>query len=516
MQRCNDEDLSMSPHTPALSPQAAAAAPADATPQRSLTATGLLARVVSARDLDTQRCTPPTWLWHGYLGPGKITLLTSQWKSGKTTLVSLLLARMQQGGQLAGLPVAAAKALVISEESEAEWRRRFQHLGIRDTVDLLCRPFSAQPSMAQWLALIEAAAALHHRQGCELVVIDSLASFLPAHSENSASALLECLTPLQRLATAGMCVLLPHHPRKGKTVAGQAARGCGALPGFVDIIIEMGYYTHPDDLDRRRRLIAFSRHDDTPRHLLIELQVDGTDYMVLQTGLEATLGDSWPAVVHALTEATTKLTRQEILESWSPDYSKPDSTTLWRWLSRALAQGIVRQEGTGRPRDPFRYWLPERDEMMRPDGGSPEALKAWHDLCIAEMFAKLKWTSPAQPAQDTPRSPDEDPAPATTVAAGDDVSPTRERGFDGTASLASRANVNEPAAMSPEPVPSPDPGPETAAPVSPMPDPLPSPVARPVAPEAPVRLPYPFNIMNPADIPAEVWKQAHAGQENTL
>jgi hypothetical protein len=33
-----------------------------------------------------------------------VTLLTSQWKSGKTTLVSLLLAGMQQGGQLARFP----------------------------------------------------------------------------------------------------------------------------------------------------------------------------------------------------------------------------------------------------------------------------------------------------------------------------------------------------------------------------------------------------------------------------
>jgi hypothetical protein len=30
-------------------------------------------------------------------------------------------------------------------------------------------------------------------------------------------------------------------------------------------------HARPDDEDRRRRLVAFSRHNDTPRHLLIEL-----------------------------------------------------------------------------------------------------------------------------------------------------------------------------------------------------------------------------------------------------
>ena len=55
--------------------------------------------------------TPPTvrWLWHGYLARGSITLLTSQWKSGKTTLLSILLGRLKTGGDLAGLRVAELK-----------------------------------------------------------------------------------------------------------------------------------------------------------------------------------------------------------------------------------------------------------------------------------------------------------------------------------------------------------------------------------------------------------------------
>ena len=54
------------------------------------------------------------WLWHGYLAQGKVTALVSQSKSGKTTLVSHLLARMAQGGQLAGLAVRPGRALVVS------------------------------------------------------------------------------------------------------------------------------------------------------------------------------------------------------------------------------------------------------------------------------------------------------------------------------------------------------------------------------------------------------------------
>jgi hypothetical protein len=238
--------------------------------------------------------------------------------------------------------------------------------------------------------------------------------------------------------------------------------------------------------------VAFSRHDDTPRHLLIELNAGGTDYVVVQSGVEAALGDSWPALMHALEEAHSKLTRQEILDNWSPDYSKPDATTLWRWLSRAVAQGIVCQEGTGRPRDPFRYWLPQREPLLRPEGGSAEAMRAWNARCVEEMFARLEQTSGETPTPQAPLSGNEGATEVPAIAAG------------------------EAEGMPREPVHPPDAGPETAASASPTPDPLPAQAAQPETAQAAVRLPYPFNLMNPADVPAAVWKQARAGQEGTL
>ena len=43
---------------------------------------------------------------------------------------------------------------------------------------------------------------------------------------------------------------------------------------------------------------------------------------------------------------------------------------------------------------------------------------------------------------------------------------------------------------------------------------LPSQAADGAAPEARLRLPYPFNIMNPADVPNEVWQEAQAARGN--
>src|SRR6267142_6816541 len=79
-----------------------------------------------------------SWLWHGYLAPGKVTALVSPAKSGKTTLVSHLLARLAQGGQLAGLAVAPGRAIIVSEEAACDWDARCRQLGLGQNVQFLC------------------------------------------------------------------------------------------------------------------------------------------------------------------------------------------------------------------------------------------------------------------------------------------------------------------------------------------------------------------------------------------
>src|SRR5947209_6964202 len=95
--------------------------------------------------LDAEAVPAVPWLWHGMLAPGKVTLLTSLWKSGKTTLLAHLLARRrpqdpptvpaagnaEPGCEFLDLAVAPGTSLVISEEPADLWpeRRRRHDLG---------------------------------------------------------------------------------------------------------------------------------------------------------------------------------------------------------------------------------------------------------------------------------------------------------------------------------------------------------------------------------------------------
>jgi hypothetical protein len=129
------------------------------------------------------------WLWRGYLAPGQLTLLTSLWKSGKTTLLSIRLSRLQEDGELLGLPVRPARALVLSEEGTDLWQRRRQRLVFGAHTDLISRPFAGKPSDADWRASIDHAGTVLGTEGGRLLAIDTVATLLPSGVEANADCM---------------------------------------------------------------------------------------------------------------------------------------------------------------------------------------------------------------------------------------------------------------------------------------------------------------------------------------
>jgi hypothetical protein len=287
------------------------------------------------------------------LAGGQVTLLTSQWKMGKTTLMAILLAKLQRGGELAGQAIAPARAAIVSEESADMWSLRASRLDMGQHL-WLCRPFEGLPTIEQWKALIDHLAGLRDSHDIQLVIMDPLVMFLPRSSESQASLMLEALAPLERLTRRGMAVLLLHHPSKGQRLGGQAPRGSGALCGSVDILLEMHWFTRAGDGDRRRRLLGWSRHNSTPRRIAIELNATGTDYALCEDSDWETSGDG-RSLLDVFAEADDWLTRAQVMQRWPHDVPKPSSQSVYRWLDCAVNSGHLQREGTGRKNDPFRY-----------------------------------------------------------------------------------------------------------------------------------------------------------------
>src|SRR5262245_49948823 len=185
-----------------------------------------------------------------------------------------------------------------------------------------------------------------------------------------------------------MAVLLTHHPAKGQPLPGQAARGSGALASFTDINLEMSWYQRCDTTDRRRRILAHSRHDETPRQLVIELNPEGTDYIVHGSFEDDEFTQNWQRLCMVLEDADDKKTRQELRREWPADFVCPSDPTLYRWLTRAVAAGLVCQEGSGRRADPFRYWLPTKQSQWADD--PIRKLREMREKCEREVLEYCK------------------------------------------------------------------------------------------------------------------------------
>jgi hypothetical protein len=304
------------------------------------------------------------WIWEDYVAAGAVTLFTSRWKTGKTTLLSVLLARLSSGGDLTGAPVAPGKAVVVSEEAPAVWVERGQRFGgYGPHVTWLCRPFRSRPTADHWSALLDRLAERQVRDGLTLAVIDPLAAFLPGNDENSASGVMAALGPLQALTATGLAILILHHPRKKSPGDILEPRGSGALLGFSDVLVELDRPRGSAANDRRRWLRAASRYTAAPSELLIELNAEGSDYLVVDAAADEFLG-GWPKLQLILSDARRRLSRADILADWPEDALNPHPTSVWRWLERAAAEGWIRCSGTGRRSDPLRYWLPERERYF--------------------------------------------------------------------------------------------------------------------------------------------------------
>ena len=94
----------------------------------------------------------------------------------------------------------------------------------------------------------------------------------------------------------------------------------------------------------------------------IEMSTDATDYLFPRTADEQAFSTNWQILKAILEQASYRLTRLEIGMRW-PASPPPNAVTLFRWLERTVADGLVLRDGEGVRGFPFRYWLPNTDEL---------------------------------------------------------------------------------------------------------------------------------------------------------
>ena len=317
------------------------------------------------------------WLWDGYLAPGSITLLTSQWKMGKTTLLTGLLQCLENGGQFLGRTLRPGKALVVSEESEELWAERLRRMPLGPHVEIMPRPFTSRPSHDQWNELIDEACLLRLDGQLDLFVVDPAIMFLPGPWESNPAALVDAFQPLHRLTSEGGSVLILHHPRRKTSEPGHSARGTGALLGIVDIALELNRFGRLSSDRCRRQIIALSRNPRTPERLVYEYDPATNLFNAISDPRLRRYEENWPRILKILQGRKEAATHHELLMDWPDDDDKPAASVFYEWLNRAFEQKRLRRKGAGRKSDPYRYRLENADDKYYDRGEFPPPQDMW-------------------------------------------------------------------------------------------------------------------------------------------
>ena len=193
---------------------------------------GLRAEVEGEAGLD--------WVWHGFLLPGNLTLLSAAPKAGKTTLMFDVLEGILSSRALLDRRARAVDVLYVTEEAPVT---------IVNRIDEMASPVLALNPRVHWMTrkpglTWESTSADIGRFVGEypgaLVVIDTMGFWMQIQDENDASQVRAGLQPLVDLArTSGVAVLLVHHNKKTGGKFGEGVRGSTAFTGNVDIILEL-------------------------------------------------------------------------------------------------------------------------------------------------------------------------------------------------------------------------------------------------------------------------------------
>jgi hypothetical protein len=326
-----------------------------------------------------------SWLWDGYLAPGKITLLTSQRRTGKTTLVTGLLGCLGHGEPFLGRILSAGQALIVSEDSRGRWAERVRSRPVGGRMLLIANPFVVRrPTFDEWNALIAEACQIRRDDQLDLFIIDSMVRLLPPGWESNTALLVEVLEPLRRLTAEGTSILLVHRftveepsvlyfhrRRRNPATLVCSARGSGALLDLVDISVELCRYGRSGNDLHQRQIVSLSRNPGTPERLAYEWDP--------MTGKFADLGDpnaiqferNWEQVRHILKQRQSAATHRELLMDWPAGQDKPAASVLYEWLNRAFAENRVCREGRGTSSQPWRYRLKNEDDEYYDRGEMP-------------------------------------------------------------------------------------------------------------------------------------------------
>jgi hypothetical protein len=290
------------------------------------------------------------WIVPGYVAKGVLTELGAKIKTGKTTLILLLVRAVLDGLSFLGQPTFKTRVVYLTEQPSVSFYEALKRADLLGREDLIVLSFSDTRGL-EWPQVAAAAVAECKRIDATLLIIDTLPQFagLTGDKENNSGDALNAMQPLQKAASEGIGVTLVRHERKAGGDVGDSGRGSSAFAGAVDIVLSLRK-SEGNSPKNRRLLQSLSRFSETPADLLIELTDSG--YIALGEPADAAVKDAKDSI-----SAIAPKTELEALDlgelSKAADISR---RTAQRAVDELLKEMVLSRIGKGKKGNPFRYF----------------------------------------------------------------------------------------------------------------------------------------------------------------
>jgi hypothetical protein len=305
----------------------------------------------------------PEWIWDGYLAVGAVTLITSPPKAGKSTLMFTLLEAMRHGGEVAGRRVSKERVAYMTEEGKFTIDSKVKaHLSSDEHLSIVSKRGDGVRGRT-WEQVIKKAARQVVRQGIRVVVVDTWDKWtdLDGEQANQAGAVVSKVSPLLALAELGICVVVVHHDRKSGGKNGHQVAGSTALPGAVDVIVNVERESDRQD-DTRRIFLAVGRFGEhTPAKITARLE--NGEYKRVEDGLPPTAS----AELRQADDDVAKLKAHGIpitAKDFGPMIDRKEKAAKAR-LDKLVELGFAEPVGGTSKVDPTRY------RYAQPGNGAP-------------------------------------------------------------------------------------------------------------------------------------------------
>ena len=319
-------------------------------------------RFKTAKEVAEETPAEVEWVARPWVAKGAITEVDGKIKAGgKTTWVTHMVRKALDGEPFMGEPTTKTKAVFLTEQSPASFRKALERADLLEREDVLVLHWHDTRGV-DWPDVARAAVnkALEFEAGALLV--DTLGQFagIRGDAENSAGAAHEAMKPLQEAAAKGLAVVITRHERKGGGEVGESGRGSSAFGGAVDIILSIR--RGEGNVRPTVRVIeSLSRFDETPDKLVVELTQDG--YRSLGDATAFAEKEAEEAIRELLpSKEENAMTSGDVLDKLKEQDVK--RTVGMDALASLSKTGTVCRVGKGKKGSPYRYYKPASDEEI--------------------------------------------------------------------------------------------------------------------------------------------------------